>query len=212
MSLVATEPSSEPNLDEFQTLPIHKSAREGKSGGGETLVLFQSESNICLHIYKWEIQECNVSSHILHAHGSLLGNAAPPAADFCNSYLDEWLKLNHSQQESHHSYLRKNGEAVIFWCITQHLACKQDTPPLLMTPRTSVPPFLLRCVPKDLLWVIDQVVRLHQWRHEGSVPTQQARQNTSACWSDVISKIEGTSGPIWLLKSGPSVGSFLMAS
>lgn len=121
---------------------INLQGRGGAWVGGGTLVLFQSESNICLHIYKWEIQEYNVSSHILHAHGSLLGDAAPPAADFCNSYLDEWLKLNHSQQESHHSYLRKNGEAVIFWCITQHLACKQDTPSLLMTPFSSVPPFL----------------------------------------------------------------------
>lgn len=40
MSLVATEPSSEPNLDEFQTLPIHKSAREGRSVGGGNFSAF----------------------------------------------------------------------------------------------------------------------------------------------------------------------------
>lgn len=188
MSLVATEPSSEPNLDEFQTLPIHKSAREGRSvGGGGTLVLFQSESNICLHIYKWEIQEYNVSSHILHAHGSLLGDAAPPAADFCNSYLDEWLKLNHSQQESHHSYLRKNGEAVIFWCITQHLACKQDTPSLLMTPFSSVPPPSFKMCPQRPAlgdWSGGAVASVETWR-ECAHPASQTKtlQHVDLMWS-----------------------------
>lgn len=103
------------NLDEFSTPSIHKSTRRGMSerrggraGWGQVLfVLLQSELNICLHIYKWEIQEQSVRFHILEAPGSRPGSAAAPAADFCNSYLDEWLKLSHSQQESPHSYLRE---------------------------------------------------------------------------------------------------------
>lgn len=63
---------------------------------------------------------------------------------------------------------------------TRHPFSADDT--MLFCP----PPLPLRCVPKDLLWVIDQVVRLHQWRHEGSVPTQQARQKhfSMLIWCD----------------------------
>ncbi len=93
----------------------------------------------------------------------------PPVADFWNSYLDEWLKLRHSQQESHHSYLRKNGIAVIFWCIAYHPTCKRDSladSSVLLRP--SLP---LRWLPEELPWVIDQVP-WHHLRHAGCLPTQ----------------------------------------
>lgn len=102
-------------------------------------VLLQSKSNICLHVYKWEIQLRHVSFHVPHVHSSLPGRGPPLEADFCNSYLDEWLKLRHSRQESHHSYLRKNGMAVIFWCIACHPACKRDR---LIQRCLSAPPSL----------------------------------------------------------------------
>lgn len=109
---------------------------------------------MCLHIYKWEIQERSVTSYILHAHGSQPGSAALPVADFCNSYLDKWLKFRHRQQEPHHSYLRKNGQAVIFWCIAWSPACKRDRLSPLMLPHFTVPPFIL-LVPEELpLWLI----------------------------------------------------------
>lgn len=129
-------------------------------------------------------------------------------ADFCNSYLDEWLKLRRSQQESHRSYLRKNGQAVIFWCIACHSACKQDA-----LPPQSLPSF--RMYPKRPSLVIDQVLLWHRWRHVGSLPTQQSRQKHSAMliWCDQ-NKDEGRITPnswsmaskVWLLRGKPSKG------
>lgn len=82
----------------------------------------------------------------------------PPVPDFCNSYLDEWLKFRRSQPESHHSYLRRNGRAVIFWCIACHAACKRGTLPLRVPPQLSlsaVPPFLQDGSRKSFLgWLI----------------------------------------------------------
>lgn len=109
----------------------------------------------------------------------------PLVADFWNSYLDEWLKLRHSQPESHHSYLKKNGIAVIFWCIARHPACKRDTLTPLVSSRLRCPSLLLRWVPKELPRVIDQVP-WHHWRHVWSLPTQPARRKHSGMliWCD----------------------------
>lgn len=77
----------------------------------------------------------------------------PLGSDFCNSYLDEWLKLRHSRQESHYPYLRKTGRVVMFWCIALHPACKRDTltPPMPPNPN----PFLSDGSPMTcLLWLI----------------------------------------------------------
>lgn len=111
-------------------------------------------------------------------------------SDFCNSYLDEWLKFRHSQRASHHSCLRKNGIAVIFWCIACHPACKRDTLNPPMPPRSVVPPFLSGGSPKSCLgWLIRcRGITGDLWE---VCPPSQAK-NTPACWSDVISKIGGT--------------------
>lgn len=130
----------------------------GQRGGGlwvmstSAFVPLQSDSNICLHIYKWEIQERNVSFHTSPRPWHPAWRCRPPpVADFWNSYLDEWLKLRHSQPESHHSYLRKNGIAVIFWCIACHPACKRDT----LSPYFFVPPLLSDGSPMSCLgWLI----------------------------------------------------------
>jgi len=180
------------NLNEFPTPSIHTFTGGKKEWEKRweswmrtsTFVLLQSEPNICLQIHKWEIQKHSVNSHILWAHGSLPCSASPPVADFCNSYLDEWLKLKHSQQESHYSYLRKNGQAVISWCIACYPACKQDilSPPML--PYSTVPPFISHICPQRPAFVIDQVLLRHHWRHVGSLPTQRTGHSLMLIWCD----------------------------
>lgn len=114
----------------------------------------------------------------------------PPVADFWNSYLDEWLKFRHSEQESHYSYLRKNGIAVIFWCIACHPACKRDTLTWFL-PASSSLPFSPMGPQRVALGDWSDAMASLDTCGKSAHPASQAKKH-SACWSDAIRKIRGT--------------------
>lgn len=103
----------------------------------------------------------------------------PPVADFWNSYLDEWLKLRHSQQVSPLLFKEEWDSChLLMHC----LPSRMQIPSLH---RCLLAPFPLQWVPKESPWVIDQVP-WHHWKHVGSLPTQPARQKHSCMliWCD----------------------------
>lgn len=112
----------------------------------------------------------------------------PLVAYFWNSYLDEWLKLSHSQQVSPLLFKEEWDSChLLMHCLPSCMQIPEASPSPSALPSPPVGP-------QRVTWVIDQVP-WHRWKCVGCLPTHPANQAggiTPAYWSDVISEIGGT--------------------
>lgn len=158
-------------------------------------VLLQSDSNVCLRVF--QMRNPAAPRHFSY---SLVPVAAcleepPPVAYFWNCYLDEWLKLSHSQQVSPLLFKEEWDSChLLMHCLPSCMQIPSPPPKPPFSPLPPPDPLLLCRVPKESPWVIDQVP-WHCWKCVGCLPAHPATQAggvTPAYWSDVISEIGGT--------------------
>lgn len=207
------------NLDESQTLSIHKSMRERKSerrqrwvGGGcccgcwgQALLCFCNLTQIYVYTFTNEKSKSATSVLIFPMAMATCLELQPPFGSRLLQQLFRWMIKVKAQQARVSPLLFKEEWKschLLMHCLPSRMQTRHPHStsaaqlPLSSLLFSSVPPFLLDVSQKSCLGLLIRCCGIAADMWEVCPPSHPSK-DTPACWSDVISKIGGTREDYW---------------